>query len=164
MAVHYTAFMLDFASVSVMRQAGNKAVSHPCQRWGRDLGPFHMALIWWTNSQSIHVWHELIAAEYFEAVFTLGADWILIGLCWINVTLFDLFVCLYSATSAVRPFLLSFCLKTLTSDFSGLWVWPTSGGINKLSHGLLTIKFWRSFTGTFTAAAAVLSTSSEKSL
>ena len=31
-------------------------------------------------------------AQYFDAVFTLRADWTLIGLYWINITVFDLFV------------------------------------------------------------------------
>lgn len=92
----------------------------------------------------------------FEAVFTHGADWILIRLCWIIITLFDLiclFICyLYSnAQCTVLPPLPYLPARKLNHCF--LSAVPTSGGINKLSHGLLTLKFSQSITSTITPAA-----------
>lgn len=92
----------------------------------------------------------------FEAVFTHGADWILIRLCWIIITLFDLiclFICyLYSNVQCtVLPPLPYLSARKLNHWF--LSAVPTSGGISKLSHGLLTLKFSQSITSTITAAA-----------
>lgn len=141
-------FSLDFAFVSAMCPR----VSYLCWQSDMKSGPrtFSPGLI---LSKS-----ELIATQCFEAVFPLRADWALIGLCWINTTLFHLFTCWYVVSLQIALHCHLSLLpvpEPLTSDFLVQWAWPTSGGINKLSHSLLTLQFCQSVTSTFTPAAAI---------
>lgn len=104
------------------------------------------------ETQTLNLFSWIFA---WSCVFTHGAGY---WLDYAGLSLLCLiwFVCLYF-TSAVIFSALG-CLRCLISLHEKLNHWflsavPTSGGISKLSHGLLTLKFSQSITSTITAAA-----------
>lgn len=61
-SICWLGFTLEAASMPVSQSCVWLAISQSHirvggQRWGQDLRPFHMDLVWWTNSQSACVWH-----------------------------------------------------------------------------------------------------------